>query len=103
MKDLTCPLHGTSLIKQALRHRPPRRARGSIKTTMFVGGQGRGGGGLKPRHFPHASEYERECIIKRKKTARASIYNYIYYIHTHNEITRRPWSVVLGVKNKKYS
>jgi len=59
VKDLTCPLHGTSLIKQALRHRPPRRARGSIKTTMFGGGQG-GRGGLKPRHFPHASECERE-------------------------------------------
>lgn len=34
MKDLTCPLHGTSLIKQALRrHRTPCRAgrRGLLK------------------------------------------------------------------------
>lgn len=81
MKDLTCPLHGTSLIKQALRHRPLRRARGSIKIMLSAVGKGRG---IKTTPFSTCIRV-RERILLREKTARPSIYNYIY---TYNEIYR---------------
>jgi len=61
VKDLTCPLHGTSLIKQA------RRAGGSIKTVCGEGDVGRGE--LKPRHFHRAPDgerkRERKCVYVR--------------------------------------
>lgn len=73
MKDLTCPLHGTSLIKQALRRhwpppppppKPPRRTKGSIKTSARTAGWARG---LKPRCFPPPCASEREKAKRKSK------------------------------------
>lgn len=86
MKDLTCPLHGTSLIKQALPDTDWWLG-GSIKTVRAAAGKGikTAPFSTKKRKKERKMEKEREnrTNTTREKTARASI-----YIIIHNEITR---------------